>query len=80
MELVTLAPLWWLLLLVPWSLSFAFSLVDAPRWKQWLTWLLRVGGLALLIVALYVPMFRFAYKRLVKNYMPPEIKIKEDLF
>jgi len=33
---------------------------------------------ALLIIALYVPMFRFAYKRLVKNYLPPEQKIKDE--
>ena len=32
----------------------------------------------LLFAFLYVPMFRFAYKRLVKNYRPPERKIKED--
>ena len=32
----------------------------------------------LLIVAIYVPLTRFAYKRLVKNYMPPERKITEE--
>jgi len=35
---------------------------------------------ALLIVFLFVPMIRFVYKRLFINYMPPERKIKEDLF
>ena len=35
---------------------------------------------ALLIAFLYVPMVRFVYKRLVKNYRPPERKIKEDLY
>lgn len=55
MELVTLTPLWWLLLLLPWAVSFAFSLVDAPRWKQWLSWLLRVVGLLLLVIALCRP-------------------------
>jgi predicted Zn finger-like uncharacterized protein len=33
---------------------------------------------ALLIVVLYVPMTKFAYKRLIKNYLPPERKIKDD--
>jgi predicted Zn finger-like uncharacterized protein len=35
---------------------------------------------ALLIAFLYVPMIRFVYKRLVKNYRPPERKIKDDPF
>jgi hypothetical protein len=35
---------------------------------------------ALLIAALYVPMYRFSYKRLVMNNKPPERKIKEDLY
>lgn len=33
---------------------------------------------ALLIAFLYVPMIRFAYRRLITNYHPPERKIKED--
>ena len=37
-------------------------------------------SLGLLIAFLYVPMVRFVYKRLVKNYRPPERKIKDDLF
>ena len=32
----------------------------------------------LIILFLYVPMFRFAFKRLVKNNKPPERKIKEE--
>jgi hypothetical protein len=35
---------------------------------------------ALLIVFLSVPLIRFAYKRLIVNNLPPEQKIKEDLF
>ena len=35
---------------------------------------------ALLIAFLYVPMVRFAYKRLIKNTRPPERKIKDDLY
>ena len=35
---------------------------------------------ALLIAFLYVPMTRFAYKRLITNYRPPERKIKDDLY
>jgi predicted Zn finger-like uncharacterized protein len=35
---------------------------------------------ALLIAFLYVPMTRFAYKRLITNYHPPERKIKDDLY
>ena len=33
---------------------------------------------ALLIIVLYVPMFRFAYKRLIKNNLPPERKIEKE--
>ena len=33
---------------------------------------------ALAIIAIYVPLYRFTYKRLVKNNKPPERKIKED--
>jgi hypothetical protein len=35
---------------------------------------------ALLIVFLWVPLIRFAYKRLIKNNKPPETKIKDELF
>ena len=34
--------------------------------------------LALLTLALYVPLFRFATKRLIKNNKPPERKIREE--
>jgi hypothetical protein len=34
--------------------------------------------LALLTLALYVPLFRFAIKRLIKNNKPPERKIREE--
>lgn len=34
--------------------------------------------LALITAALYVPLVRYSWKRLVKNYRPPERKIKED--
>jgi hypothetical protein len=33
---------------------------------------------ALLIVFLSVPLVRFGFKRLVKNYRPPERKIKSE--
>ena len=36
--------------------------------------------LALITAALYVPLVRFSWKRLVKNYRPTERKIKEDSF
>ena len=36
--------------------------------------------LALITAALYVPLVRFSWKRLVKNYRPQERKIKEDVF
>ncbi len=55
MELLTWTPMWWLLLLVPWLYSFATSLVDAPAWKQWLTFGLRVSGFVCLLVALCRP-------------------------
>ncbi len=55
MELLTLTPMWWLLLLVPWLYSFTTSLVDAPAWKQWLTFILRVGGFVCLLIALCRP-------------------------
>jgi hypothetical protein len=35
---------------------------------------------ALLIIFMWVPMIRFCYKRFFINYLPPEKKIKEDLF
>ncbi|HJZ89374.1 MAG TPA: hypothetical protein VKE40_00785 [Gemmataceae bacterium] len=35
---------------------------------------------ALLIAALYVPLTRFAYKRLITHNKPPETKIKDELF
>jgi ribosomal protein L37E len=35
---------------------------------------------ALVIAALYVPLVRFAYKRLIKQNKPPETKIKDELF
>ena len=36
--------------------------------------------LALITAAIYVPLVRYSWKRLVKNYYPPERKIKEDSF
>ena len=36
--------------------------------------------LALITAALYVPLVRFSWKRLVKNYKPREKKIKDDMF
>jgi hypothetical protein len=36
--------------------------------------------LALITLALYVPLVRFSYKRFFKNNRPPERKIKDDLF
>ncbi len=52
---LTWTPLWWLCLLVPWAYSFATNLVDAPAWKQWLTFGLRVGGFVCLLLALCRP-------------------------
>lgn len=36
--------------------------------------------LFLITAFLFVPLVRFSFKRLVRNYRPPERKIKEDLF
>ncbi len=55
MELISLSPLWCLLILIPWGLSFRYSLVDAPLSRKVASFLLRVLGLVLLIVALCRP-------------------------
>jgi hypothetical protein len=36
--------------------------------------------LALITLAIYVPLTRYSYKRLIRNFRPTERKIKEDLF
>lgn len=58
---LTWSPLWFLCLLVPWAYSFAQSLVDAPSWKQWLTFSLRVAAFACLLLALCRPYARLEH-------------------
>lgn len=58
MELISLAPLWWLLLLIPWLIGFRFSLVDAPLWKRSLAFALRLAAFVLLVLALCRPFAR----------------------
>ncbi len=55
MELISTAPAWWLLLLVPMFVAFRYSLVDAPFRKRVLAFGFRVLGLLLLVVALCRP-------------------------
>src|SRR5690606_39800257 len=55
MELVTLLPLLWLLLLLPLAAVYAFSLVDRPGGRKVAAFLLRVLGVVFLVLALCGP-------------------------
>jgi hypothetical protein len=75
--------------LLVWYLVF-WSMIEVWLAESWFedepgpprTYLVGLGPgfmrlyLGLLIIFLYVPLFRFIYKRLVKNNKPPEQKIK----
>ena len=55
MELISLRPLWWLLLLPMLWLGWRYSLVDAPMWKRAGSFGCRVLGILCLILALCRP-------------------------
>lgn len=55
MELASLKPLFWLLLLLPLAAVYASSLVDRPGGKKIASFLLRVLGVVLLVLALCGP-------------------------
>lgn len=55
MELISLRPLWWLLLIPMLWLGWKYSLVDAPFWKRAGSFGFRVLGIAALIFALCRP-------------------------
>ena len=55
MELISLRPLWWLLLIVLMLVGWRFSLVDFAKRKKLASFVFRVLGLILLVVALCRP-------------------------
>ncbi len=57
MELLSLEPLVWLMAIAVAAIGLRFSLVDRPRWLQWLSFAFRALGLAALIFALCRPYF-----------------------
>lgn len=55
MELISLFPLWWLIVIPILIFGFQFSLVDAPFWKRLTSFLLRTAGILFLVLALCRP-------------------------
>ncbi len=55
MEFMTFQPLWWLAVVFLLLLGLRYSLVDQLAWKRRLSFILRIAGLVLLILALCRP-------------------------
>lgn len=55
LELVSLKPLWWFLILLAMGIALRYSLIDRPRVLLWASWLFRCLAIVSLVLALCRP-------------------------